>query len=248
MKGLSISQGETKDAVYRSSGVDWKTHFRSLHRGSGLLLLFLLSGAALYNAPTAAAQSVSLTWTASTSLVSGYNVYRGTQSGGPYTLLNSSLDTDTTYTDATVQTGQSYYYVATAVNSSGAESAYSNQAEATVPSSSQLSVSPSSINFGSITKGRSAAQTATLTNTGSASVVVSGETVTGTAFSTSGLSLPLTLVGGQSATFTVTFTPTAAGSASGTISVASDATNSPATVSLSGTGNFLRRLPPEPYP
>jgi hypothetical protein len=201
-----------------------------------LVLFPLLSGAVLFNGPTAAAQSVSLTWTASTSVVSGYNVYRGTQSGGPYTLLNSSLVTGTGYADATVQAGQSYYYVVTAVNSSGIESVYSNEAEATVPSSSQLSVSPTSINFGNVTVGSSATQTATLTDTGSGSVVVSGETVTGTGFSTSGLSVPLTLAGGQSATFTVKFAPAAAGPATGTISVASNATNSPATVSLSGTG------------
>ncbi len=35
--------------------------------------------------------SVSLTWTASTSTVVGYNVYRGAQSGGPYVKINSSL-------------------------------------------------------------------------------------------------------------------------------------------------------------
>jgi hypothetical protein len=35
--------------------------------------------------------AVSLSWTASTSTVAGYNVYRGGQSGGPYTLLNSAL-------------------------------------------------------------------------------------------------------------------------------------------------------------
>jgi hypothetical protein len=77
--------------------------------------------------------SVSLSWTASTSTVVGYNVYRGTASGGPYTLVNSSLVTGTTYTDLGVASGQTYYYVVTAVNSSGAESVYSNQASAAVP-------------------------------------------------------------------------------------------------------------------
>jgi hypothetical protein len=83
---------------------------------------------------TPVSHSVSLNWTASTSPnIVGYNVYRGTVSGGPYTKLDSSLITGTTYTDTAVAAGQTYYYVATAVNSSNQESAYSNQASATVP-------------------------------------------------------------------------------------------------------------------
>jgi len=39
----------------------------------------------------------------------------------------------TTYTDSTVQAGVTYFYVVTAVDSSGNESVYSNQASATVP-------------------------------------------------------------------------------------------------------------------
>lgn len=77
--------------------------------------------------------SVSLAWTASTSTVAGYNVYRGTQSGGPYAVINGSTDTSTTYTDSSVQAGQTYYYVVTAVDGSGTESVNSNQAQAVVP-------------------------------------------------------------------------------------------------------------------
>lgn len=77
--------------------------------------------------------SVSLSWTASTSTVVGYNVYRTTVSGGPYTLVNPSLVAGTTYTDLGIASGQTYYYVVTAVNSSGSESVYSNQASASVP-------------------------------------------------------------------------------------------------------------------
>jgi len=77
--------------------------------------------------------SVALTWTASTSTVSGYNVYRGSVNGGPYTLLTTSLVTGLSYTDSTVQNGLTYYYVATAVDSSGDESAYSTPAQAIIP-------------------------------------------------------------------------------------------------------------------
>ena len=77
--------------------------------------------------------SVDLSWS-ETSTVAGYNVYRGTQSGGPYVKINSALDASTTYTDSSVQAGQIYYYVTTAVDSIGAESSYSNQIQASVPS------------------------------------------------------------------------------------------------------------------
>jgi hypothetical protein len=77
--------------------------------------------------------SVGLNWTASVSTVSGYNVYRGTTNGGPYTKLNSSLITSLSYTDSTVTSGSTYYYVSTSVNSAGVESGYSNQATTVIP-------------------------------------------------------------------------------------------------------------------
>jgi hypothetical protein len=74
-----------------------------------------------------------LTWTASTSSgVSGYNVYRGTVSGGPYTLLTTTPVTTTTYQDSTVTAGTTYYYVVKAVAGS-TSSAYSNVASDTIP-------------------------------------------------------------------------------------------------------------------
>jgi len=83
---------------------------------------------------TAATQhTVDLSWTASADAV-GYNIYRSTTSGSGYSMINSSLDSTTAYTDSTVVSGQTYYYVATAVNSESQESGYSNQAQAVIPS------------------------------------------------------------------------------------------------------------------
>jgi len=76
--------------------------------------------------------SVSLSWSASTSTVTGYNVYRGTSSGGPYTVIDSGSSA-TSSTDNAVQAGQTYFYVVTAVDAQGNESVYSNQAKATIP-------------------------------------------------------------------------------------------------------------------
>jgi len=77
--------------------------------------------------------SATLNWNANTPAVAGYNVYRSTVSGGPYTRINSSLNTNLTYTDKSVVSGQTYYYVLTAVDSSNRESGYSNQGTAVIP-------------------------------------------------------------------------------------------------------------------
>jgi len=60
-------------------------------------------------------------------------VYRGTNAGGPYIQINTTLDPTTSYTDSSVQPGQTYYYVSTAVDNQGVESQYSNQTEAIIP-------------------------------------------------------------------------------------------------------------------
>ena len=78
--------------------------------------------------------TVDLSWNASTSTsVVGYNVYRATAAAGPFSKINSALNASMNYTDNTVQSGQTYYYLTTAVDSAGVESSYSNQAQAAVP-------------------------------------------------------------------------------------------------------------------
>jgi hypothetical protein len=82
-------------------------------------------------AATAGNTEVNLTWNASTG-ASSYNVYNSTTNGGPYTEITSV--TTPGYTNTGLTNGTTYYYVVTAVNSSG-PSGYSNQASAT-PSAS----------------------------------------------------------------------------------------------------------------
>jgi hypothetical protein len=89
----------------------------------------------------AAAHTVALSWDANSSPnIVGYNVYRGPSANGPYTKINSSLDPNTAYSDTTVQGGETYYYVTTAVDNQDVESAYSNQSEAPIPGSGSISV------------------------------------------------------------------------------------------------------------
>jgi hypothetical protein len=78
--------------------------------------------------------SVTLNWIASVSgNISGYNIYRSTTPGGPYGKLNSTLVAGTTFLDSAVVAGQTYYYVATAVDISNNESGFSTEAQAVVP-------------------------------------------------------------------------------------------------------------------
>ena len=80
-----------------------------------------------------AVHSVLLNWNASTSAVAGYNVYRSTTSGQNYVKINPSLVAVENYTDSNVQNSTTYYYVTTAVDSGGNESANSNEASASIP-------------------------------------------------------------------------------------------------------------------
>jgi hypothetical protein len=75
---------------------------------------------------------VALNWTASASTVSSYKVYRGTVSGGPYGLLTTNLKA-TSFTDSTVQSGTTYFYVTTDVNAAGTESIFSNEFQSFIP-------------------------------------------------------------------------------------------------------------------
>jgi len=77
--------------------------------------------------------SVSLAWqgTSAANVVS-YSMYRSTISGSSYGLLAGALGT-ASYNDQSVQSGTVYYYVVTAVDAQGHESAFSNETRATVP-------------------------------------------------------------------------------------------------------------------
>ncbi|MBV9382457.1 MAG: discoidin domain-containing protein [Streptosporangiaceae bacterium] len=100
---------------------------------------------------------------------------------------------------------------------------------------SALTASPSSVSFGNVTVGQtSAAQTVTVTNPGSTPASIAQLSVSGPFAQTS--TCGTTLGAGASCTVSVKFAPTAAGTASGTLTVASSAPGSPLSVPLSGTG------------
>ena len=99
----------------------------------------------------------------------------------------------------------------------------------------QLVAVPMSASFPSVAIGSSTSQTITLQNPGTANVTIAAANVTGSGFSTSGLSLPLSMTPGQTATFNVVFAPSSAGNVAGAISLMSNASNSPLAISASGS-------------
>ena len=99
-----------------------------------------------------------------------------------------------------------------------------------------LTVSPASLSFGNVPVGASATQKATLQNSGNSNVTISNISVSGPGFNPFGVPAGTILNPSQTATLNVTFAPAASGNTTGSVSVASDATNTPATITLSGSG------------
>jgi hypothetical protein len=100
----------------------------------GLALILILGASAGSIAQSGTQHSITISWTEAAPpagmTISGFNVYRATVSGGPYTKLNSTLIVPLNYVDVTGVGGTRYFYVATAVASTGAESSFSTEVSA----------------------------------------------------------------------------------------------------------------------
>jgi hypothetical protein len=99
-----------------------------------------------------------------------------------------------------------------------------------------LTPSPASVSFGNVAVGSTSVQSVSVTNTGTGTVDITGASITGGVFTVMGGAPSNTLAAGQSATVQVQFAPTSITPASGTVTVASNASNSSLGIALSGTG------------
>jgi Abnormal spindle-like microcephaly-assoc'd, ASPM-SPD-2-Hydin len=100
-----------------------------------------------------------------------------------------------------------------------------------------LTLESTNVPFGNVTLSNPAYQSVILTSSGTAAVTVSAGSVSGTGYTISGVSFPLTLNPGQTATLEIEFDPTTAGVVDGTVTLISNSsTGTTATISLSGTG------------
>ena len=142
--GFSVSGITFPVTLAAGQNASFTVRFAPQASGAASGAISFISNAA--NSPTTAAlagtgvqtgnvaHKVSLFWDASLSQVIGYNVYRGTTSGGPYPLkLTPSPQPGTSLIDNSVAAGTIYYYVATSVDQSSVESIYSNQITMTIP-------------------------------------------------------------------------------------------------------------------
>jgi fibronectin type 3 domain-containing protein len=82
---------------------------------------------------SATSHTVLLRWTASTSLVAGYNVYRSSVHGSSYLRINTALVRQLSFTDTAVESGAMYFYVTRAVDAQGHESVNSNETIVVIP-------------------------------------------------------------------------------------------------------------------
>jgi hypothetical protein len=138
-------------------------------------------------------------------------------------------------TAATVATDNGSLFGVVVSNSGGSIS--SSQAVLTVNAGAgQLTASVNGLNFGSVGVGASSQMSVTLTNTGTFPVHITGISVSGAGFSTSGVGAGLTIEPGQAATLNAIFSPMATGNATGSVSVSSDAANPNIAISLQGAG------------
>ncbi len=119
------------------------------------------------------------------------------------------------------------------VNAGGVTNTVSLAGTGTAPGP-VLSANPGSLAFASTVVGSHASpQTVTIANTGTTGATVSGVSVTGDFSQTNNCG---TIAAGASCAVTVTFTPSTGGTRTGTLTVNSNANNSPTTVGLSGSG------------
>ena len=128
---LNAAQGVNVPVVFNPGAAGTVNGSLTLVSNGTTVLSVPLSGTGL----TPLAHSVDVAWDASvSSTLQGYNVYRSTVTGGPYTKLSATLSPTTLlFTDTTPVSGKKYFYVVTAVNTSGAESSASTEAAVTIP-------------------------------------------------------------------------------------------------------------------
>jgi hypothetical protein len=106
----------------------------------------------------------------------------------------------------------------------------------------ELKLATTSVSFGDVAVKTAATKTVTITSSGTAPVTISAGSVTGTGFSTKGMSFPVTLQPGQTANLTVQFEPPTKGATTGAVALTTNATSERAAISLSGTGEVVSGL------
>jgi hypothetical protein len=101
---------------------------------------------------------------------------------------------------------------------------------------STLSVSSTSVSFGNVQLGQTSTSTVTLSSTGPGAVTISSLSMAGSQFAASGITTPLTLSSGQTATVTISFAPNSGAGFTGALTIASNSSTGNLVVNMSGSG------------
>ena len=104
------------------------------------------------------------------------------------------------------------------------------------PSAPALTLQSTSVSFGDVTLNTLSTQAVTLTSSGTAPLTINAGMVTGTGFSISGISFPVTLNPSQTASLDIEFDPAVTGAATGTVTLTDNTSAGKATIALKGTG------------
>lgn len=105
------------------------------------LMLSALAGVA--QIPAATQHSTALAWAPAATqpagiTVAGYNAYRAALAGGPYTKLNTTLITVTSFNDTTVSPATTYFYCVETVDTSGNVSGCGPSASDAIPNNPNI--------------------------------------------------------------------------------------------------------------
>jgi hypothetical protein len=184
---------------------------------------------------SSATQNVTVTASTSSVIISQATATAGFTLSGPTLPATLAAGQSATFQVkfAPTATGSVTGSLSITSNASGSPTVVSLSGTGATPAGT-LAASPTSVSFGNVAVGSSATQNVTVT--ASVSSVTLSQAAVSAGFGLSGPTLPMTLAAGQSATFSVKFSPTAAGSVAGSLSLTSSASGSPTAVSLSGTG------------
>jgi len=170
---------------------------------------------------------------------------------GPFSVTGGTCEQETdggyspsetctlTVTFTPTATGAQTGSISVASNATGSPSSITLQGNGTATAAPTATLSPGTLSFGNVTSGvTSSPQMLTLSNTGTAALTISGITIGGanpTDFAETN-TCGGSLAAGSTCAISVTFTPGSAASFAGTVSVADNATGSPQTATLSGSG------------
>jgi hypothetical protein len=239
----SVSAASTTTTSMITSEASNKSSFKVTLHGNATQALVSISPAPLSFSNVAVGQSSTQTATITNAGTANLQLKGASITGGGFSLSGLTVP-------QMIPAGQSVsfnvQYAPTAAGSSSGSVSLVDNAPASpqslmlagtaVATNGTLSASPSSYNFNSVVVGSNSQQTITLTNSGATTITINQVSSTGAGFSTSGITSGQTIAVGAQTSFTATFAPTVAGSASGTIAISTDASNPTLSIALSGTG------------